>query len=275
MHQGWPKFASHLWMRTPDDGIAAVAYAPSEARAQVSGVAVGVVLETDYPFADTLQIVVDAQSAVSFPLLLRIPAWATGAEVTVGDGRPASGEAGTFYRIDREWRGQTRVTLSLPMKTRIERRFHNSVSVVRGPLVYALKIEEEWKRINEDEPGRELPHGDWEVYPSSAWNYALQLDPGNPDGSISFETRSVGDRPFSPDGAPVRATVTGRRLPSWQIERNVAGALPESPVESSEATEELTLIPYGCTNLRISEFPLLREARDHFGTEQPDRPRLR
>ena len=31
MHQGWPKFASHLWMKTPDDGIAAVAYAPSRA----------------------------------------------------------------------------------------------------------------------------------------------------------------------------------------------------------------------------------------------------
>ena len=34
MHQGWPKFAAHLWMKTPDEGLAAVAYAPSEARFQ-------------------------------------------------------------------------------------------------------------------------------------------------------------------------------------------------------------------------------------------------
>ena len=37
LHQGWPKFAAHLWMRTPDDGIAAVAYAPSVARFEVRG----------------------------------------------------------------------------------------------------------------------------------------------------------------------------------------------------------------------------------------------
>ena len=28
MHQGWPKFASHLWMRSSDGGLAAIAYAP-------------------------------------------------------------------------------------------------------------------------------------------------------------------------------------------------------------------------------------------------------
>jgi hypothetical protein len=144
------------------------------------------------------------------------------------------------------------------MSTRIERRFRNSVSIVRGPLVYALKIEEEWRRINEDEPGKDLPHGDWEVYPTSPWNYALQLDPDDPEGAIRFETRGVGDHPFSPEGAPVRAATEGKRLPSWRVEHNAAGTLPESPVESSQAVEELALIPYGCTNLRISEFPLLR-----------------
>ena len=25
MHQGWPKFVAHLWMATPDEGLAAVA----------------------------------------------------------------------------------------------------------------------------------------------------------------------------------------------------------------------------------------------------------
>ena len=28
MHQGWPKFVAHLWMRTPDEGLVAAAYAP-------------------------------------------------------------------------------------------------------------------------------------------------------------------------------------------------------------------------------------------------------
>jgi hypothetical protein len=38
---------------------------------------------------------------------------------------------------------------------------------------------------------------------------------------------------------------------------NSAGPLPQSPVKSSEPIEELTLIPYGCAKLRITELPLL------------------
>ena len=47
-------------------------------------------------------------------------------------------------------------------------------------------------------------------------------------------------------------------MPAWKIEKNAAGLLPASPVQSAEAVEELTLVPYGCTSLRITEFPLLR-----------------
>ncbi len=218
---------------------------------------VRVALETDYPFSDTLHFRVETASPVRFPLALRVPGWASGATVTVDDGLAVTGEAGSFHRLERQWQGQTTVTLRLPMEPRVERRFHNSVSILRGPLVYALAIGEEWRRIHEDEPGKELPHGDWEVHPVSPWNYALELDPDHPGDGLRSETAPVGNAPFSPAGAPVRATAKGRRLPSWEIENNAAGPLPESPVESSEPLETLTLLPYGCTNLRISEFPLL------------------
>lgn len=49
LSQGWPKFAAHLWMASAE-GLAAVAYAPSQVKAEIAGVAVGVELETDYPF---------------------------------------------------------------------------------------------------------------------------------------------------------------------------------------------------------------------------------
>ena len=35
LHQGWPKLVASLWMGTPDLGLAAVAYGPSEVRARV------------------------------------------------------------------------------------------------------------------------------------------------------------------------------------------------------------------------------------------------
>jgi hypothetical protein len=41
------------------------------------------------------------------------------------------------------------------------------------------------------------------------------------------------------------------------MKHHAAGILPESPVSSSEPLEALTLIPYGSTNLRVTEFPVL------------------
>jgi hypothetical protein len=250
MHQGWPKFASHLWMKSPDGGLAAIAYAPCTVATDTAGKPVKIDVQTDYPFNDTIHLTVEA--AGKFPLRLRIPAWAESAQVKVGDAEPAPAQPGTFFCLDREWAGLTPVTLRLPMKVRVERRFRNSAAILRGPLVYSLKIGEYWKKV-----GGEEPHADWEVYPTTPWNYGLLLDPNDPERSVTFETRTVGDCPFSPEGAPVRATVKGKPAPEWIIEHSAAGLLPESPVHSTQPVAYLVLIPYGCTNLRVTEFPVV------------------
>ena len=252
MHQGWPKFASHLWMQTPDGGLVATAYAPCTVNAESQGKPIQIELKTDYPFSDTLQFTVKTDQPVEFPLRLRIPAWAEAAEVRIEGGKPTKADAGTFHCIQREWSGCTSLTLSLPMQVKVQRRYHTSAAIERGPLVYALKMEEDWRQI-----GGEPPHADWEIYPESAWNYALQINVDHPEKSIEFSSQPVGDCPFSPDGAPIHAKVKGRRVPEWKIEHNAAGPLPESPVSSSEPLEDLALIPYGSTNLRVTEFPVL------------------
>jgi len=252
-HQGWPKYVASLWMATEDDGLAAVAYAPSEVRTTVrGGVQAAVTEETGYPFRDSIRLAVNPEKPAHFPLELRIPQWATGARVTVNGRIESSVRPGAFHRIDREWAAGDVVELRFPMKVRVSRWYHGSVAVERGPLVYSLKIGEEWKKLR-DKP----PTADWEVYPTGPWNYGLALDPDKPEASIQVREKPIGAYPFSPEGAPVELTATGRRIPEWELLNGSAAPLPESPVHSSEQPETLTLIPYGAAKLRITAFPIV------------------
>ncbi len=258
LSQGWPKFAAHLWLMPAEGGLAAVAYAPSRVETEIDGAPITVTLDTEYPFRSTLRFTVTVERPVTFPLWLRIPAWTTEATLRVADGKIEHPQAGTFYCLTREWRSTTEVTLNLPMKPALWHGYNDAVAITRGPLVYALKIGEDWRRINADAPYRELPHADWEVYPTTPWNYALAIDEDSLVADVTFVEHPVGDKPFSPDGAPVSATVKGRRLPEWGMAHGSAADAPRSPVTSTEPLETLTLIPYGCTNLRITEFPALK-----------------
>jgi hypothetical protein len=84
---------------------------------------------------------------------------------------------------------------------------------------------------------------------------------------LRFEERPVGDRSFSPDGAGIVGTARGRRLPKWRIVNGWAGELSPGDVaqadpagaRTDQPVETISLLPYGCTNIRITEFPKVRE----------------
>ena len=288
MHQSWPKFASHLWGRdTRDGGLVALAYAPSVVEIKVDGQPVRVELATDYPFGDTLTFTVEADGDVKLPLHLRIPGWATrataqcsgtmGAELrfdvkTGGfagggaaggspNGRttvvatrvPTPPKAG-FLDVTLTGKGEQTIALKLGMAVKLRDGFNGAVSVERGPLVFALNVAPEWVRLR----GKE-PFADYEVFPASPWNYALIVDREHPERSITFEAKPVGPLPFSPGGAPVVASAKGVRLPGWTLKDNAAAPPPTVDADrlKGEPAEAITLLPYGATDLRVTELPAL------------------
>ncbi len=266
LSQGWPKFARSLFMRRDREGecpvLAVVAYAPAELAAEVAGQPVHIRMQTDYPFREEIVLEIEAGPNCRFALDLRIPGWAEAPVLTVrttGDGAAAEEEfrpvAGSLHRVERRWAAHTTIILRLPSRPVWLERPNRMTALVRGPLVYAWPVAEQWQPINQDLPGHEMPHGDYEVLPAGQWQYGIKLEQAVESEAIKWEEKAVGECPFSPDGAPVAATIKARPV-DWPVVDGSAAPQPadRAPIGPPEA---LRLIPYGCTNLRLTEFPLL------------------
>ena len=275
MHQGWPKFVESMWMATNDNGLALVAYGPSVVKAKVGkGKDVTITEETDYPFNGAVKLTINTEMPVRFPIDLRIPGWADSALVSY-NGRTVKVKGGSDYKISEKWKNGDIIKIEIPLELRTEKRYNNSLSILRGPLYFSLRIDKEYKsvKINYDNFSYK-GSTDWEIYPKSAWNFGLLIDKGNIMRGIKVAQNPVGKFPFSDKGdmvwssdsskyisttqdAPVVITARGIKIPKWIIKNNSADIPPMSPVKPVGDPEIITLVPYGCAKLRITEFPVM------------------
>lgn len=277
MHQGWPKFTQNLWYATEDNGLAAMVYSPSTVTAKVAdGQTVTIKEETNYPFDNKITFTVELpkkRDKVAFPLKLRIPKWCASVTNVISDKKgTATGDKweisnDNILTIDRSWSTGDKVELTLQMTVSTNRWAENSVSIERGPLVYALKMSENWK-YNEFTGNdiRDFGPGYWSVTSADPWNYGLvKFDLQNPQNAVTVNvdtTKQGSDYPWNLNNAPIELKVKAKRIPYWGRYNDDAGPLPYSPATywhgQNETPEEvITLVPYGCTTLRISQFPVL------------------
>ena len=260
MHQGWPKYISHLWYATTDGGVAALVYGPNKLETKLpNGVELTIDEQTQYPFEDQIKFIVQPSKSSDFPIEFRIPIWCKEAIIHVNGKEIKREKGGQIVRIKRTWNKNDQVDLFFPNEITTKNWAKNSRSIEKGALIYALKIKEEVTKQIHPQEGEYL-----EIMPKSDWNFGLlKTTISNPIPNTSFHTV-----PFPKDfkwnsmSSPFEITTLGKKIPDWKTQDGVA----HQPITTrtgvyegsvNKESETIRLIPFGFTRLRVVAFPVV------------------
>lgn len=242
--QGFPKLALSTFFKT-EKGIASCVLSPAAVETIINGVKVECKLVTEYPFRGTLKYIIKTDAPVEFSLFIRIPSFAKSAEIDKTETK-----CGEFAEISREWNGISEIEVNLNFETEIVNRPENMVCVRRGALIYSIPIKEKREKVEYIKDGveRKYPYCDYYIYPQSKWNYALAND--------KFElSEQEFDAPFNPENPPITLSAELVEI-EWDFNCGHCDRLPKS-IKPLSDIQRIKLIPYGCTNLRMTEIPFI------------------
>jgi hypothetical protein len=289
-----PNFIARAWMRDERNGLAATFYVPSVVKAKVGETKQPVTIEetTSYPFNDTITFRFALEKTVEFPFHLRIPAWCKEPRVYVNNQlMPGQQQPGSYFTISRTFCNNDVVKVVLTPGLSITPGPEGGISVERGPLVYSLLIKENWQRdLTDTRSNDSFPA--WHLSAASPWNYALCIDSASLVSTVRVLTKTPGTTPWSIHAAPIELKVPAREIEGWDlvstnrmmfekwdVERDSRGKvsrwfkigetwqngnwkftppLPDKKYINSHLSPEpdtVTLVPYGCTKLRVTVFP--------------------
>ena len=245
----------------------------------------GTILEieenTKYPFNSEIVFKFKLSHKERIIIYFRIPSWCKNASIYI-NGRKTEKPAdpGSFYAVTRVWSDGDVVTLDLPMEVTVvevddsDGPNNKPYAVEMGPLLFSLKIDEKWRPV-EGTPITKLPEGwSWfEAVPKESYeslfypsHYAVSenLPEIIKDGHAEVVyCDSPGDLPW--ENEPVKIRIPAKRVkhlyPRYPMN---AFDVYKDIREITSEDEMIELVPYGCTNLRISYLPVIRKCeRDH------------
>jgi len=284
VNRAMPNFASRLWMMTNKGNIVAAMYAPNKLNCSINNEEISIEEKTNYPFDNKICFIFN--TGLKAPFILRIPSWCKDPEIMINNKKEKMNlKPGTFVQLEKEIKKGDTITLMLPQTIRISRWPDNGLAVERGPLVYSLNIKGKWTVIEDlKHSTADLPA--WSGIADSAWNYGLCTD--KPESFIFKSADSISANPWANPAyeimVPVKRikgwkiikqdTITNAhwtkviengKKPTWIIKNTLDKGdysfTPKFPDRAylkknmEDKIDTVSLVPYGCTRLRITIFP--------------------
>jgi hypothetical protein len=289
-----PNFTINSWMTDGKGGLAAIMYAPSSVTYTLGENRTEVTIDEDtyYPFSDSIFFTFHLKEKTRFNFYVRIPGWCNDAHVMINETEinkqitPA-----TYIPLFEEYKEGDKVTVILPSSFKLTPGPENGISIERGPLVYSLKIEENWKVDTLDQRSTsDFPA--YELFAKSPWNYALSVTKDSIQQQIKVVNKTYSDNPWSIENSPIELKVPVRLVNNWTLQHNTEMKYDNWTVERDEQgkvkrwyidktnikkgswlfspllpnaellkkglsakADTVTLVPYGCSKLRITIFP--------------------
>lgn len=249
MHQGFPKFAANSCYRSRE-GLAFMVYSPCTVRSTVMPDRKITIRETtDYPYGDRIKFEVLEGIDLDITLSFRIPAMTT-AEIFYNSVSEGVNKAG-IVELKKKYNVGDIIEIVIDAPITAITNSDGSISIRKGTLLLALHIEEEYRNLRGKEPFNYR-----EYLPKSDWNLAPILSYGKPQ-VIEIIRNEIPEMPFDTVRPPLLVKIKGVKVKNWTMFRNSAGPYPMNAEVSEPFT--ITLVPYGSTNIRIAEFPIIEE----------------
>lgn len=240
--QGWPKLALSAFMHNGDTVINVI---PVPCELKTDDKHINII--TDYPFKNSFAY--DIRSKCDFTFKIRIPEFA---QNLVVDGKPIKAKELSFDIFAGE---SSTINVSYDVTPHFVQRPNELTCVKCGSLVFSVPIDYEKSMHEYEKDGvlRKYPYCDYELSPKSDWNYAYC------GGNLTVEQGDISDIPFSSKNPPitVKAAVTNI---DWGYEDGydtVCAKMPSSTVPLCEQ-KQISLYPYGCAKLRMTEIPQIK-----------------
>ncbi len=145
----YPYFLQAMYHRTRR-GVSVSLFGASDMTTELDRSTVHIRQQTRYPFEGQIRFEVESASAADFELRIRIPGWASGAEVEdvefIRDG--------DWLIVEQTWEGKTSFDVRFDREARVLDHTSGTLAVAHGPLLYALPIaHEEIAGASYGEPG--------------------------------------------------------------------------------------------------------------------------